>query len=48
MFFGGSVFSIVRQSGADWVKSIMIGSAFLLVGAAVRATGRVTAGTKQP
>ncbi len=39
--FGGSVFSVESQSLADWAKAIAIGSSILLVGAVVRAIGRV-------
>ena len=46
MFFGGSVFSIERQSAADWVKSILIGAAFIVVGVVVRAVGRASSPAK--
>lgn len=41
MTFGGSVFSVVDQSLADWAKSVAIGASFLLIGFGVRAVGRL-------
>jgi magnesium-transporting ATPase (P-type) len=41
MTFGGSVFSVVDQSLADWAKSVAIGASFLLVGFGVRSVGRL-------
>ncbi|MGH9226126.1 MAG: calcium-translocating P-type ATPase, PMCA-type [Acidimicrobiales bacterium] len=40
--FGGDVFSTVRLSLGDWMKSIVIGATVLVVSAIVRAVGRAT------